>query len=883
MSGNVCKILVVHDDPEVRDRLVGLLAAGPDGWQVTGAAVGIEAGQVDCLVAGDVADAGLADCPVVIVSDDPSGGARQTALRAGAMEYLAGAGVGSELLVHGVASAMARHRLAREADERQLEGEKQLAMTLEAGRLGFWDWDVPSGRVFFGGHWASMIGYGPDELEPHLQSWERLVHPDDLERANRLLAEHLAGGSKFYECEHRLRHKDGSWRWVLDRGQVVARDAAGKPLRALGTHTDITSRKLSEERLRESEERFRLLVEISSQIVWEATSDGSFAVDSPSWRNFTGQSLDEWLGNGWINVVHPDDVAGVTAAWRSALRDVSVLRRQFRIRRADGCWRWTQVVATPLYDCSGRLLKWVGMNTDVTEQRESENRLRESESFYRQTLESIPGMTFTNNPQGDCDFVSQQWIEFTGMSFEDHLGSGWTRALHRDDRAASYELWLSVVAAGHDFETKYRVRRHDGVYKWFKVRGRAIRDSAGQIDRWSGAAVNVDDLVRAEEALREADRHKDEFLAMLAHELRNPLAPILNAVQILRLTGQGAGSPGGVHEVIERQVQHMVRLVDDLLDVSRVSSGRIQLRKCPLDLVAVVQHAVDTHRSAISARHHELALMLPADPLRVDGDFIRLAQVVGNLLNNAAKYSDDGGKLYLSVEREAREGEAPLAVVRVRDTGRGIDPAVLPRVFDLFYQVDRTIDRSDGGLGIGLSLAKSLVTMHGGTIEAHSAGRGHGSEFVVRLPVLPEPADEGRPAGGVPATAATAASGSGLRVLVVDDNIDSAESMTLLLRLKGHDVRTAHDGEQAVASALAERPEVVLLDIGLPKLNGYDACRRMREGGLRDTLIVAMTGYGQPEDRRRSLEAGFDIHLVKPVDLGAVLELLERKAVPPSV
>jgi CheY-like chemotaxis protein len=319
--------------------------------------------------------------------------------------------------------------------------------------------------------------------------------------------------------------------------------------------------------------------------------------------------------------------------------------------------------------------------------------------------------------------------------------------------------------------------------------------------------------------------------------------------------------------MIERQVTHLVRLVDDLLDVSRVSRGKIQLQKVPLDLAAVVLQAIETSRPIIDSRQHNLTVTLPPEPVRVDGDFVRLAQVVTNLLNNAAKYTDDRGQIWLTVEKATSE----KAVIKVRDTGRGIDPAALPVLFNLFYQADRNLDRSEGGLGIGLALVKSLVEMHGGAIDAYSAGRGKGSEFTVTLPLLrelppPIPSESSRSSPAVCPT----------RILVVDDNRDAADTLALLLKTAGHEVWTAHDGKQAVELALRERPAVVIMDIGLPGLDGYQACHALREAGLTDARIIAITGYGRDEDRRLSRESGFDAHLVKPVDLQALQKSLAK-------
>jgi signal transduction histidine kinase/ActR/RegA family two-component response regulator len=385
------------------------------------------------------------------------------------------------------------------------------------------------------------------------------------------------------------------------------------------------------------------------------------------------------------------------------------------------------------------------------------------------------------------------------------------------------------------------------------------------------------ELLARVEQLADTDKRKDEFLAMLAHELRNPLAPIRNAMHLVRLRGRERRQV--VHEaydIIERQIEHLVRLVDDLLDVSRITRGKIQLQTERIDLATVVARAIEGSRPLIDARQHTLEVVLPAAPVPVEGDPLRLAQVLWNLLNNAAKYTPEGGRIVLTVEREPRRGGGDEAVVRIRDTGVGIPAEMLPKVFDLFTQMERTLERSEGGLGIGLTLVRRLTELHGGTVQAFSKGTGQGSEFVVRLPALPPGPLADRPEKPARAIGRRAPA-SGRRILVVDDNRDSAESLAMLLRLFGNDVRTVHDGQLAVEIAAAYGPDVVLLDIGLPGMDGLEVCRHLRaqSEGAR-SLIVAMTGYGQEEDRRHSQEAGFNAHLIKPVDLEALQELLAR-------
>jgi signal transduction histidine kinase len=387
----------------------------------------------------------------------------------------------------------------------------------------------------------------------------------------------------------------------------------------------------------------------------------------------------------------------------------------------------------------------------------------------------------------------------------------------------------------------------------------------------AGIAIDNALLVRD---IKEGDRRKDEFLAMLSHELRNPLAPIRNAVEIMRMAGPLHTEMHWARDMIDRQLRLLNRLVDDLLDVSRITRGKIQLRFEPVDVAAVVTSAVETSRPLIESRNHNLTVAAPAEPIYVSGDFDRLAQVLSNLLNNAAKYTESNGHIWLTVERESGN-----AVFRVRDTGAGIPPNMLPYVFDLFTQLDPSLDRSHGGLGIGLTLVRHLVEMHQGSVQALSQGTGQGSEFVVRLPALSN--GERRPAADAP-SASSVAMGAKRRILVVDDNVDVADTVAKFLRLHAHEVCIAHDGLAALEAAQSFSPEIVLLDIGLPRLNGYEVGRRLRHlPGGEQIVMVAVTGYGQEEDRLRSQAAGFDHHLVKPVDPAHLQQILTSECCRP--
>jgi PAS domain S-box-containing protein len=522
--------------------------------------------------------------------------------------------------------------------------------------------------------------------------------------------------------------------------------------------------------------------------------------------------------------------------------------------------------------------------------RRAERDLRQSEAQFRLMVEGVKDHAIILlDTAGRVIAWNDGAQRLLGYTEAEILGQSAAVFLTAEDRKAGrHERELQEAAARCRAGNDLWLARKDGSRFWATGTTTPLRDEAGKLCGFVQILRDWTERKELEEALRErarqlaeADRRKDEFLAMLAHELRNPLAPMRNALHVERLADPNPSAEvQAARDLMERQLEQMVRLVDDLLDVSRITRGKIQLYKERVDLAAVLARAVESGRPVIEGRHHVLEVVLPREALPIEADTVRLAQVFLNLLTNAAKYTPEGGRIRLKAAREISlkaglVAAAPHGVVavHVQDTGVGIAPEMLSRVFDLFTQVDRSLDRAAGGLGIGLTLVRRLTEMHGGTVEACSEGIGHGSDFAVYLP-LAAAAVTGAETGQE-AEAAQAGRSPQRRFLVVDDNRDSAESLAMLLRLLGNDVRTAYDGRLALEAATAYRPEVVLLDIGLPGLNGLEVCQRLRgTPGQHRTVIVAMTGYGRDEDRQRSRAAGFDAHLVKPVDLEALQELL---------
>jgi PAS domain S-box-containing protein len=707
------------------------------------------------------------------------------------------------------------------------------------------------------------------------------------------------------------------------------KDKEGEIVGASKTARDISDRKRAEEALREEKERLHATLTGIGDAVIVTDADSRITLMNPvaqtltGWNEeATGRPLDEVFRIINENTSQPAENP-VSRVFREG--SVVGLANHTALLTKDGTELPIDDSAAPIRDEQGRILGVVLVFRDVSQRRRSERelqglteRLQSSEQRLAAELEAIrrlhavstrlmaatnlstalddllenailtSGADFGNvqlyNSQiGALEIVAQRGFQ---QDFLDYFrtvrveeGSACAQAMQSGHSIFIEDVELDPnfgahrpVAAAAGFRAVLSLPLKNGngtVIGCLSVHfGRPHRPSERDerlLDLHARHAADLIQRIHFEEALQDADRRKNEFLATLAHELRNPLAPLRNALQLMRLAGGQAETVEQARNMMERQLSQLVRLVDDLMDVSRISRGKIELRKEPVELAVVVNSAVETSRPLIEQMGHELNVTMPKQPIIVDADMTRLAQVFLNLLNNAAKYTERGGRIWLTVERQGSD-----VVVAVKDTGIGIDADHLPHIFEMFTQADRSLEKAQGGLGIGLTLVKRIVEMHGGRVEAKSDGQGRGSEFTVRLPVMvkasgPQPTERDGPM----------ALKSSLRILIVDDNRDGADSLAMMLKMMGNDTRTAYDGQEAVQAAGEFRPDVVLLDIGLPKLNGYEACRRIREQAWgKSTILIAVTGWGQEEDRRRSHEAGFDHHMVKPVDTQALMKLL---------
>ncbi len=793
-------------------------------------------------------------------------------------------------------------------EELQLH-QARLQLAMAAGGLGVHDYDVERDCAVWTPELYEIVGLDPRSVS-RLADITSLIHPDDRARVSQAMTAALdPGGTGTFVEEFRLCRADTSEvRWVANRSQTTfAGDGpARRAVRSVGVLTDITERTRREANVQFLNEASALLTAASdargaARQVLEMLAGhlhvglaalGAWADDGAPVRSVVGHGDAHHL---------PAVIEGLSEVLRGGggdeLREgrafaIDDLARDFHMAAPRALFPGLDagaVIAVPfatrnrstglLIACSASVRTWSGDEIQLLrdlgtrlwpslERADAEAELRESEARFRMMADQTPVVMWVHDVQGGLEFANRAYCEFFGVSLSEVYGPNWMPLVHPED-GAYVEAFTAALRDGTEFRADTRVRRADGEWRWVRSHGMPRYDAHGRVIGQIGVTRDITDQLLAATAERTAAREKDEFIAVLAHELRNPLAPIRTAMSLLRVHGSQEPRNIRYREVVERQVTQMARLLDDLLDVSRLSQGKLSLQRCPTALHDVITASVEMASPAVDDRRHTLTVEDIDPSIVVNADAVRLTQVFGNLLNNAAKYTDAGGRIAVSAVRHEDR-----VTVGVRDTGVGIEPDFALRVFDLFAQAGDANARSQGGLGIGLSLAKRLVEMHGGTIAVESAGRGQGSEFFVTLPVAGNAAPSSTPS--------ERPWPEPLRrtVLVADDNVDNADMMAALLESLGCDVRVVYDGAAALADAESFRPDIIFLDLGMPGTSGQAVCEHIRQQPWGATpRIIAVTGWGQEEDRRRTREAGFDVHLVKPVDTDLLTRLV--RDVPP--
>jgi len=851
--------------------------------------------------------------------------------------------------------------------------------------------------------------------------WMEAVHPEDYDRCLDMYVTSFNAREPF-EMEYRLRRYDGQYRWIMDHG-VPRLSPGGDFLGYVGSCIDIHQLKEIEEALRASELRFRTMVSAIPSPTYEGDPDGNNTFVSDQWVAYTGMTAEETAGRGFNKTFHPDDAANAKERYRSAVRSGSLFESRLRIRGADGSYRWFLNRALPGRNAEGQIVRWAGSLTDIDDLIRAEEKLRENEVRFRTMISAVPSLIFEADAGGNNIFISDQWLAYTGMTAKETAGSGFIRAYHPDDAEDVLAQWSDAVRSGISFESKCRIRAVDGSYRWFLNRAQPGRDAEGRIVRWAGSLTDIDDLIRTEQALREskerlagvvstamdaiitvdddhrivvfneaaeemfrcraaeamdqtierfipdcfrgtppgnirrfsepggasratarlssftalrtdgkefpieaaiskseivgrtlytvilrditerkqaeaeheklvqeqlartaaeaANRSKDEFLALVSHELRSPLTAIFGYTRMLR-SGSGPVDRDAINKVtavLERSAKAQLRIIEDLLDSARIIAGKLRIELEPVDLVPVLEAALDTARPAAEAKAITLVAGFGPAPEQALGDSTRLQQVVWNLLTNAVKFTPGGGRIELRME-----GDDHQIGITVSDNGKGIEPEFLPFIFDRFKQADSSSARRVGGLGLGLSLAKHLVELHGGTITVASEGVGRGSTFTVTLPrrqlfFIPRP-----PSGSASREVRTegalaldvALSLEDVSVLVVDDQEEARVVLTQTLGEYGAHVTALSSGAEALALLAnpsgRKRPDVLILDIAMPGEDGYAVLKKIRALEAKQCMeedpipAIALTAFGRSEDRLRALQAGFHMHVAKPVE-----------------
>ena len=770
----------------------------------------------------------------------------------------------------------------KKAANAQRRAEERLRRVFDVQTVGMIEWHLDSGLITAANsHFLEMIGYSPEDVAAGRLDFRAMTPPEWAGQNEEGIASiRRSGRAAVYEKEY-LR-KDGTRVPILIAG--VRFDHSENE--GMSVIIDLSESKRVEHDLRFSEERFRAAVGAVSSIVWTNNAQGMMTGEQTSWGNFTGQDQQSYQEYGWSRAIHPDDAQPTIDAWNQAVACNQTFVFEHRVRRYDGQWRICSVCAVPVFNGQGVLAEWVGVHTDITEQRRAETVLRASEVRYRRLFESAKdGILILDADSATITDANPFIAELLGYPQDQLVGKElWQIGLFKDVEASK--------TAMRELQEK-RYIRYEDLPLQTKAGRRIHVEFVSNVYGEDGEAViqcnirDISDRKRLEESLRqraadlaESDRRKDDFLATLAHELRNPLAPIRTGLQVLKLSPKGDADDDAVAQtlpVMERQLGQLVRLIDDLLDVSRISSGKIVLQRERISFQEIAASALEASQPLIDAAGHSLALDWPQEPIWLDADPTRLAQVLSNLLTNSAKYMLAGGQIRFSARRQGQS-----VMISVADTGMGIPADMLGSVFDMFTQINRTLDRAQGGLGIGLSLVKTLVGMHGGKVEVTSGGIDQGCTFTVILPTFPSLALELQTLLAPPDEVAEVAGAIEVgpvchRTLVVDDNIDAAQTMVMLLGLSGHDARAAFGGQEALDVALAFRPDVVFLDIGMPGMSGYEVARHLlATPATASAKLIALTGWGTKQDIQKSTMAGFHAHLTKPVDPDAVEALLAK-------
>lgn len=773
--------------------------------------------------------------------------------------------------------------------------EERLRLALNASQIGFYDWNIETNIIHFSSQMRSDWGL-KDYLINSLEDAIALIHPDDQERV-KIEVDESVQKSKPYQIEYRvIRPVDNQTVWFEVKGEVN-KNADGVPTRFIGTCIDINDRKLTEQKLKVSEARFRKFAEAMPQMVFVADSDGNMTYFNRRHYNYFG--VDQLEDEGWAwkeqNIHHPDDFSRTIEAWTEALKTKKPYQIEYRLKRHDGDYRWHLGRAEPVLDENGNVILWIGTNTDISDLRSSQEQLIESEAKFRTITDAMPQMVWSTLPDGHHDYFNKRWYEYTGVPVGSTDGEGWNDIFHPEDQERAMQVWQSSLRSGTPYQIEYRLRHHSGDYRWTLGRALPIRNSQGEVIRWMGTCTDIHEqkhialeLAEAKSQAERASQTKSKFLANMSHEIRSPMNSVLGYADLLTESTISDMDRINYATRIQRSGEHLLNIIDDILDLSKVEAGYLSIEKSHFKIVDLVLECVDSLSILAAKKNLKIRVSFSSPvPSRIESDAGRIRQIVTNLISNSIKFTDQGSiEVALGFEDADNDKQAQF-IIEVKDTGIGIPSEQQGHLFQPFTQADSSITRKYGGTGLGLNLSQHLARTLGGDLTLNWSEPNRGSSFKlsvacgdIRSVAIEAHTDEDKN-NALITNSETRSNSENLRVLIVDDSPDNLALMKVYLKKGSSLIETASNGQEAIDKALKADFDIVLMDIQMPLLDGLEATRKLRALGFKKP-IIALTAHALKEEVDKSIQAGCNAHLAKPVSRKELVDVIIKQTLSAS-
>ena len=779
----------------------------------------------------------------------------------------------------------------KESQQKLQKNEELLSLALSSAKAGSWDWEVATGKIIWSPENYELHGIDPQQPLQY-QHWENSLHRDDIAKTRQEVQRVLSGEISEFRTEFRIIHPQKGVRWLLHIGNLT-RNSQGQPVRLSGINIDITESKEIEEKLRNSEQQLRRVIDSLHSFVGVLTPDGVTIEANRTALEAANLSIEDVVNKPFEETYWWSYSTQIQTQLRTAITAAAsgeMVRYDVTVRVGAEKYILIDFSIVPLLDNKGKVQYLIPSGIDITDREASKEALQQSQQELKLITETIPQQIWTALPDGTIDYINQRWQNYTGINLQ-QIQQGWESLIHPEDIAKIKDNWHHSLATGDNYDIKARLRSENGKYRWFLCRARPLCNRQGVIIKWYGTNTSITRIVELEEKLRartedlaQANQLKDEFLAVVSHELRTPLNPILGWSQLLATGSLDPQRTAIAIEIIQRNAQLQVQLIDDLLDVSRILQGKLNLELIPLNLETVIKSAIATVTLTAQAKSIEIVTELEPNIGLVAADANRLQQIVWNILSNAIKFTPDGGLVTVGLKRiepelavsspELKQSAAiAYAQIEITDTGIGIEPEFLPYVFDRFRQAESGNTRKFGGLGLGLAIVRYLTELHYGTVSVESAGRNRGATFKVTLPLIERSSTNQTPSS-IRKESMTPDRLAGTHVLAIDDEIDSLELLSLVFQQEGANVTAVSSANEALEAIDKVTPDIIISDIGMPRIDGYTLMNQIRSLPKGKTIpAIALTAYAGDIDRQHSLNAGFQHHISKPIDIDRLLDI----------